>query len=185
MVSTECLLFIAICLRNVGDRELLAVKLALEKWRHWLEGTTDPFLILTNHRNLECIRISGQLNLRQARCALFFTGLNFTLLISPSSKNIKAVSMIRERFFPECADHTIIAPMLWDIDVNKRQALEKKPAPATCPPDHTYSPTEVRDRLLTWAHTSLAAGHPGITPPLNPSLLSTGGPPWRRTLPAT
>ncbi len=28
---------------QVGDRELLAVKLALEEWRHWLEGAKHPF----------------------------------------------------------------------------------------------------------------------------------------------
>uniref|UniRef100_A0AAQ4P5C7 ribonuclease H n=1 Tax=Gasterosteus aculeatus aculeatus TaxID=481459 RepID=A0AAQ4P5C7_GASAC len=29
---------------DVGDRELLAVKAALEEWRHWLEGAQHPFL---------------------------------------------------------------------------------------------------------------------------------------------
>lgn len=28
---------------QVGDRELLAVKLALEEWRHWLEEAKHPF----------------------------------------------------------------------------------------------------------------------------------------------
>ncbi|XP_049332441.1 uncharacterized protein LOC125800254 [Astyanax mexicanus] len=28
---------------GIGDRELLAVKLALEEWRHWLEGAAHPF----------------------------------------------------------------------------------------------------------------------------------------------
>ncbi|KAL1023302.1 hypothetical protein UPYG_G00038940, partial [Umbra pygmaea] len=28
---------------DVGNRELLAIKLALEEWRHWLEGSTHPF----------------------------------------------------------------------------------------------------------------------------------------------
>ena len=28
---------------DVGNRELLAVKLALEEWRHWLEGSEQPF----------------------------------------------------------------------------------------------------------------------------------------------
>lgn len=28
---------------DVGNRELLAVKTALEEWRHWLEGTEQPF----------------------------------------------------------------------------------------------------------------------------------------------
>lgn len=30
---------------DVGNRELLAVKLALEEWRHWLKGTSEPFLV--------------------------------------------------------------------------------------------------------------------------------------------
>ena len=31
---------------DVGNRELLAIKLAFEEWRHWLEGTRHPFLVL-------------------------------------------------------------------------------------------------------------------------------------------
>ncbi|KAK3571176.1 hypothetical protein QTP86_004921 [Hemibagrus guttatus] len=38
---------------DIGNRELLAVKLALEEWRHWLEGAKHPFLVLTDHKNLE------------------------------------------------------------------------------------------------------------------------------------
>ncbi|KAK3530862.1 hypothetical protein QTP70_003635 [Hemibagrus guttatus] len=37
---------------NIGNRELLAIKLALEEWRHWLEGARHPFLVLTDHKNL-------------------------------------------------------------------------------------------------------------------------------------
>uniref|UniRef100_A0A3B5QEQ0 Integrase catalytic domain-containing protein n=1 Tax=Xiphophorus maculatus TaxID=8083 RepID=A0A3B5QEQ0_XIPMA len=32
---------------DVGDRELLAVKLALEEWRHWLEGAKELFVVWT------------------------------------------------------------------------------------------------------------------------------------------
>ncbi|KAF7640569.1 hypothetical protein LDENG_00034530, partial [Lucifuga dentata] len=38
---------------DIGNRELLAVKLALEEWRHWLEGSKVPFLVWTDHKNLE------------------------------------------------------------------------------------------------------------------------------------
>ncbi|KAK3528240.1 hypothetical protein QTP86_027953 [Hemibagrus guttatus] len=38
---------------DIGNRELLAIKLALEEWRHWLEGARHPFLVLTDHKNLE------------------------------------------------------------------------------------------------------------------------------------
>ncbi|KAL0194363.1 hypothetical protein M9458_012659, partial [Cirrhinus mrigala] len=41
---------------DVGNRELLAIKLALEEWRHWLEGATPPFTIITDHKNLQYLR---------------------------------------------------------------------------------------------------------------------------------
>lgn len=40
---------------DIGSRELLAVKLALEEWWHCLEGTKQPFLVWTNHKNLKYI----------------------------------------------------------------------------------------------------------------------------------
>ncbi len=30
---------------DIGNRELLAVKLGLEEWRHWLEGSGVPFVV--------------------------------------------------------------------------------------------------------------------------------------------
>ncbi len=48
---------------DVGDRELLAMKAAFEEWRHWLEGSTHPFLVLTDHKNLEYLRTAKRLNL--------------------------------------------------------------------------------------------------------------------------
>ncbi|KAI2644624.1 Retrovirus-related Pol polyprotein [Labeo rohita] len=38
---------------DVCNRELLAIKAAFEKWRHWLEGAKLQFIVLTDHRNLE------------------------------------------------------------------------------------------------------------------------------------
>lgn len=40
------------CNSNVGKREMLAVKLVLERWRHWLEKAAHPFIVLTDHTNL-------------------------------------------------------------------------------------------------------------------------------------
>ncbi len=44
---------------DIGNRELLAVKLALEEWRHWLEGSGVPFLGV-----LERVRMDGVLLLK-------------------------------------------------------------------------------------------------------------------------
>lgn len=67
---------------NIGDRELFAMKLALEEWRHWLEGTQQPFFVWTDHKNLKYIRTGKRLNPGQARWSLFFNHFKFSLLIS-------------------------------------------------------------------------------------------------------
>ncbi|XDV12910.1 hypothetical protein PO909_001459 [Leuciscus waleckii] len=93
---------------NIGNRELLAVKLALEEWHHWLEGAGGPFIVWTDHKNLEYIRSAKRLNSRQARWALFLGRFDFLLSYLPGSKNIKpdALSRIFDRserpFTPEC-----------------------------------------------------------------------------------
>lgn len=74
---------------DIGDRELLVVKLALEEWRHWLERTASPFLVWTDHKNLVYLRSAKRLNIHQARWSLFFAGFNFTLSYHPGSKNLK------------------------------------------------------------------------------------------------
>lgn len=41
---------------NIGNRELLAVRLAQEEWRCWLEGASHLFTIFTDHKNLEYLK---------------------------------------------------------------------------------------------------------------------------------
>ncbi|KAI4899522.1 hypothetical protein NFI96_011522 [Prochilodus magdalenae] len=80
---------------GIGDRELLAMKLALEEWRHWLEGAQHPFLVLTDHKNLEYLRSAKRLNPRQARWSLFFSRFDFKITFRPGSRNTKADSLSR------------------------------------------------------------------------------------------
>ncbi len=80
---------------DIGNRELLAVKLALEEWRHWLEGSWVPFVVWTNLKNLEYIQSAKRLNSRQARWALFFGRLDFSISYWPGSKNIKPDALSR------------------------------------------------------------------------------------------
>lgn len=81
---------------DMGDRELLATKAAFEEWRHWLEGATHPFVVLTDHKNLEYLRMAKRLNPRQARWSLFFSRFNFTVTYRPGSKNTKADALSRQ-----------------------------------------------------------------------------------------
>ncbi len=80
---------------DIGNRELLAIKLALEEWRHWLEGAKHPFTLLTDHKNLQYLREAKRLNPRQARWALYFTCFNFKITYHPGPKNFKAVAQSR------------------------------------------------------------------------------------------
>lgn len=44
------------------NQELLAVKLAMEEWRHLLEKSLEPFLVPTNHCDREYIKVAKRLN---------------------------------------------------------------------------------------------------------------------------
>lgn len=138
---------------DVGNRELLAVKLALEEWRHWLEGAREPFLVITDHRNLEYIQAAKRLNARQARWALFFSRFNFTITFRPGSKNGKADALSRMYSVSESPseEKTIIppsiiaAPVIWEIDGDIRRELRGETIPSTCPVGKTYVPLSMRD----------------------------------------
>lgn len=52
---------------DVGDKELLAIKLSLEEWHHWLERAEHPFLLWTDHKNLTYLKSAKRFNFPQAR----------------------------------------------------------------------------------------------------------------------
>ncbi|KAI3354114.1 hypothetical protein L3Q82_018667 [Scortum barcoo] len=111
---------------DIGNRELLAVKLALEEWRHWLEGSKQPFLVWTDHKNLEYIRSAKRLNSRQARWSLILTRFNFTLSYRPGSRNIKPDALSRQFLkdedvtlhvqTPSSPSSHLVAPLTWEIE---------------------------------------------------------------------
>ncbi|CAJ0957352.1 unnamed protein product, partial [Ranitomeya imitator] len=80
---------------SIGDKELLAIRLALEEWRYLLEGALHRFIIYSDHKNLAYIRSAQRLNPRQARWALFFARFDFELRFLPGNKNSKADALSR------------------------------------------------------------------------------------------
>ncbi|KAI2652624.1 Transposon Tf2-9 polyprotein [Labeo rohita] len=162
---------------DVGNRELLAIKLALEKWRYWLEGATHQFTIITDHKNLQYLREAKHLNPRQARWALFLTRFNFKITYRPGSKNVKADALSRQFSInsptepePIIPPDLIVSPIIWDIDRNIRNATLQEPAPPECPEGKIYVPRSQHQTLLGAAH-SPGSGHPGSRRTL--SLLQT------------
>lgn len=88
----------------IADRELLAVKVALEEWRHWLDGTQHPFIVWADHKNLEYIRKAKRLHPRQARWALFFNRFSFSLSVyRPGSVGKRRFHILRDGWQPKPA----------------------------------------------------------------------------------
>ncbi|XP_062843452.1 interferon-induced very large GTPase 1-like [Trichomycterus rosablanca] len=73
---------------DVGDRELLAVKRALEEWRRWLMEAQHPFIVWTDHRNLEYLKQAKCLNPRQARWAMFLVVLILCFPTAPTQRTL-------------------------------------------------------------------------------------------------
>ncbi len=154
---------------DVGNRELLAIKLALEEWRHWLEGAQHPFLVITDHKNLQYLQEAKRLNPRQARWALFFTRFRFKISYRPGSKNIKADALSRlnqpdptpEEPEPILPHSIFTSPVLWNLDNQIQAATLIEPAPPGGPEGKRYVPSNLRLTLLDLVHTSPGSGHPG------------------------
>lgn len=121
----------------MGNQELLAVKLALEEWRHWLEGAEQPFVVWTDHKNLSYIQSAKRRNSGQAHWQLFFTCFDFTLTYRPGSRNMKpdALSRLHSPGDVAPAPESIIPPsrvvvaVTWEIDNLSQEALQTEPDP--------------------------------------------------------
>ncbi|KAK3562654.1 hypothetical protein QTP86_003394 [Hemibagrus guttatus] len=143
--------------------------LALEEWRHWLEGARHPFLVLTDHKNLEYLRATKRLNPRQARWALFFTHFDFTISYRPGSKNTRADALSR-LFAPEenpevpetiLPERVIVSPITWSEETLPPTNASTK-TPSGCLPGLHYITRARRTSLIHSTHTSLGTGHPGV-----------------------
>lgn len=153
---------------DVGNRELLAVVLALQEWRHWLEGSLQPFWIWTDHKNLAYIQAARRLNSRQARWALFLSRFQFTLSYRPGSKNGKPDALSRIFPPPASPDSTPILPSecivgaaTWEIESVVQEAQRGESVPEGGPADRLFVPRTVRSQVLQWGHSSKLTCHPG------------------------
>ncbi|KAK3517074.1 hypothetical protein QTP70_003299 [Hemibagrus guttatus] len=151
---------------DVGNRELLAIKAALE----------------------ECLRGAKRLNPRQARWALFFTRFLFTVTYRPRSKNGKADALSRQfeaaskpgqpdLILPATA---ILAPVQWDLVEEIRWAhADEPPPPAVRQPEFSCHSNSGR-RLCSGCMRRPALVTQGSADLPSSSAAGSGGPPWAR-----
>ena len=75
---------------DIYDKEMLAVIRAFKEWRHLLEGTEIPVLLITDHKNLEYFMTTKSLTKRQNRWAVFLSEFNFRIQYRAGGLNGKA-----------------------------------------------------------------------------------------------
>ncbi len=80
---------------EIYDKELLAIMLALEEWRHYLMGAYQDFEIWTDHQNLQYFRKPQKVNRRQARWITELAEYHFTLHHKAGTANKKADLLLR------------------------------------------------------------------------------------------
>ena len=73
---------------EIYDRELLAIIRALNKWRHYLQGSQHPTTILSDHKNLTYFKTAQKLNRRQARWHLTLSEYDIKLIHVPGKQMV-------------------------------------------------------------------------------------------------
>ena len=71
------------CNYDIYDRELLAVILALAEWKQYLQGTSHPVSVLTDHKNLSYLKDPHKLSHRQAHWSLFLQDFDIVWKVTP------------------------------------------------------------------------------------------------------
>ncbi|XP_056892129.1 uncharacterized protein LOC130527521 [Takifugu flavidus] len=153
---------------DVGNRELLAVVLALQEWRHWLEGGTQPFIVWTDHKNLTYLCTARRLNSRQARWACSSAG---SVSLSHTAKP-DAVSRQFSLEEKEPSRETVLDPecvpgeVHWPDEAEVREALQGQLDPVPAGPAVRPTVRPVVSALMgTHLPNSLPSRSPSHTSP--------------------
>ena len=80
---------------DTHDKELLAIFEAFQKWRHYLEGSTSPVDIVTDHKNLEYFSTTKLLTRRQDRWSEFLSQFNLVIHFHPGKLGTKPDALTR------------------------------------------------------------------------------------------
>ena len=80
---------------DIHDKELLAIFDAFKLWRHYLEGSTFPIDVFTDHKNLEYFSTTKILSRRQVHWSEFLSGFNMVIRFRPGRLGTKPDALTR------------------------------------------------------------------------------------------
>lgn len=151
----------------MGNRELLTIKLALEEWRHWLGVLKSHFLFqpITNaYKNSELQKDLTWDKQDGRHSSQGLTSRYPTDLVLRTAKLTHYLEWKPKRNMEK--DKTILSPtcwinaISWDFDTELENTLPYHTS-EECPTDKKYVPPRLRNKLISWVHTSPASGYPG------------------------
>ncbi len=144
---------------DVGNWELLTVKLALEEWRHWLEGADQ----------LEMFLFCKATQLLTSQVGPVFGRFSFTLTYHPGSRHIKLDALSHQFSTEESNTDSepilpptcFVAAITWEIEWLVRRALNQQADPGNGPANCLLVPNSTHPQVHQWDHSSLFTCHPG------------------------
>ena len=80
---------------DTHDKELLAIFDAFTQWRHYLEGSSLPVDVVTDHKNLEYFATSKTLTRRQVRWSEYLCHFNMVIRFRPGKLGGKPDALTR------------------------------------------------------------------------------------------
>ena len=84
---------------EIYDQELLGIIWAKKEWRHYIQGSGQTMVVLSDHKNLTYFRTAQKLNDRQAQWSLYLSEFDIKLIHMPGTKMIQSDSL------SWCLDH--------------------------------------------------------------------------------
>ena len=72
---------------DTHDQELLAIVKSFKQWRHYLEGSRHPIMVLVDHANLRYFMTTKELSRRQVRWAERLAAFDFEIQYRKGSMN--------------------------------------------------------------------------------------------------
>ncbi|KAF7834711.1 retrotransposon gag domain, Retroviral aspartyl protease [Senna tora] len=167
-------------IKSTYDRELLALVLALQKWKHYLMG--KHFIVRTDHSSLQCLLKQRATTTEQQRLLIKLLPFDFTIVHKSGKQNSGADALSRR---PQHADFLALSlPHPMDF-ANWRDALYADPFTRKIMEELTLhstshahfhlannklyykdklvvpEDTNLRQKLLFEAHNTAIAGHGG------------------------
>jgi len=81
---------------NVHNKELMAIFKAFKRWRHYLEGSSLPIDVVTDHKNLEYFGTTKLLTRREAHWSEYLSQFNLVIRFCLSKLGAKPDALTKQ-----------------------------------------------------------------------------------------